>query len=117
MGSIFSQIPASAGRLAAFVMLAFFAIVSAPSAQDRGADSADPVVARVDGTAIRQSDVLAGLENLPPQYADLPRETLIKAVMEKIIDGTLAANRARAAGLHKDPAYLLARSRAESQLL
>jgi len=117
MGSIFSQIPASAGRLAALVVLALFGVVSASSAQDRGANAADPVVARVDGTAIRQSDVLAGLENLPPQYADLPRETLIKAVMEKLIDGTLAANRARAAGLHKDPAYLLARSRAELQLL
>ena len=60
---------------------------------------------------------MAALENLPPQYAQLPRETLIKAVMEKLIDGTLAANRARAAGLHKDPEFLIARSRAELQLL
>ena len=117
MGSVRSHIPAPAGRLAAAVVVAFFSVVAQPSAQNSAADAADPVIARVDGTAIRQSDVVAALENLPPQYADLPRETLIKAVMEKLIDGTLAANRARAAGLHKDPAFLLARSRAELQLL
>ncbi len=117
MGSVFSHIPAPAGRLVPLVVLAFFSVVAAPSAQNKGANSADPVVARVDGTAIRQSDVMAALDNLPSQYAELPRETLIKAVLEKLIDGTLAATRARAAGLHKDPAYLRARSRAELQLL
>ena len=117
MGSIFSKIPAPAGRLVPLVVLAFFSVVAAPSAQNKGANSADPVVVRVDGTAIRQSDVIAALENLPPQYAEVPRETLIKAVLEKLIDGTLAATRARAAGLHKDPSYLRARGRAELQLL
>ncbi len=114
MGSVFSRFPARAAWFAPFVVLAFFGFVGAPGAQNKGAD---PVVARVDGTAIRQSDVIAALENLPSQYADLPRETLIKAVTEKLIDGTLAANRARAAGLHKDPAFILARTRAELQLL
>jgi peptidyl-prolyl cis-trans isomerase C len=117
MGSVFSQILAPAGRIAPLVILAFFSVVAASLAQNKGAKGADPVVAQVDGTAIRQSDVLAALANLPPQYAQVPRETLIKAVMEKLIDGTLAANRARAAGLHKDPAYLVARTRAELQLL
>lgn len=117
MSFVYSQILAPAGRIAPLVILAFFSVVAAPSAQNKGAKGADPVVAQVDGTIIRQSDVVAALENLPPQYAQVPRETLVKAVTEKLIDGTLAANRARAAGLHKDPMYLVARARAELQLL
>ena len=117
MGLVYRQILAPAGRIAPLVLLAFFSVVAAPSAQNKGAKGADPVVAQVDGTVIRQSDVVAAIENLPPQYAQVPRETLVKAVTEKLIDGTLAANRARAAGLHKDPVYLVARDRAELQLL
>jgi peptidyl-prolyl cis-trans isomerase C len=117
MSFVYSQILAPVGRIAPLVILAFFSVVAAPSAQNKGAKGADPVVAQVDGTIIRQSDVVAALENLPPQYAQVPRETLVKAVTEKLIDGTLAANRARAAGLHKDPMYLVARARAELQLL
>ncbi len=90
------------------------------AAQDKGAKGAkdpDPVVARVDGTEIRNSDVAAAIDQLPPQYAQVPRETLFRAVTEKLIDGTLAANRARAVGLHKDEEFRLARTRAELQLL
>jgi peptidyl-prolyl cis-trans isomerase C len=117
MGLVYSQILAPAGRIAPLVLFAFFSVVAASPAQNKGAKGADPVVAQVDGTIIRQSDVVAALENLPPQYAQVPRETLVKAVTEKLIDGTLAANRARAAGLDKDPVYLTARARAELQLL
>jgi peptidyl-prolyl cis-trans isomerase C len=90
------------------------------AAQDKGAKGAkamDPVVARVDGTEIRNSDVAAAIDQLPPQYAQVPRETLFRAVTEKLIDGTLAANRARAVGLHKEEEFRLARTRAELQLL
>jgi len=117
MGSVLNQVLPSAGRITPIVILAFFSAVAAPSAQNKVVKGADPVVIQVDGTDIRQSDVLAALENLPPQYAQVPQETLIKAVVEKLIDSTLVANRARAAGLDKDPAYLVARSRAELQLL
>jgi peptidyl-prolyl cis-trans isomerase C len=74
-------------------------------------------LARVDGTEIRQSDVDSAIEQLPPQYAQVPRETLVRAMMEKLIDGTLAANRARAAGMHKQKEFQAARDRAELQLL
>lgn len=117
MSSVCSQFQAPMGRIAVLALFILFSAMAASSAQNKGAKATDPVVARVDGTEIRQSDVLAALDNLPPQYAQVPRETLIKAVTEKLIDGTLAANRARAAGLHKDPEYLAARARAELQLL
>lgn len=87
------------------------------AAQDAPGESQDPVVARVDGTPIHRSEVMAAIANLPPQYASIPRETLIKGVTEQLIDSTLAANRGRAAGLDKDPEFLSAMARAETQLL
>ncbi|MDH3240193.1 MAG: peptidylprolyl isomerase [Alphaproteobacteria bacterium] len=89
----------------------------APNEGAKSAKSADPVVARVDGTEIRQSDVEAAIEQLPSQYTQIPRDTLVRAMTEKLIDGTLAANKARAAGMDKGEAFRVARSRAELQLL
>ena len=117
MSEVLSRFRTRLDRFAPIFALAFFFAVDAPLAQDKPGKSDDPVVARVDGTAIRQSDVTAALDNLPPQYASIPRQTLIKAVTEKLIDGTLAANRARAMGLEKDPAFRRAMAQAEIQLL
>jgi peptidyl-prolyl cis-trans isomerase C len=128
MGSVYLKSRKSAGRVAA--LSAVVALVLAGGwpgaataqeiAQSKGAKSAktdDSVVARVDGTKITQSDVEAAMEQLPPQYAQIPRETLVRAMIEKLIDGTLAANRARAAGMHKSKEFRIARTRAELQLL
>lgn len=117
MRSVFSNFPAAAGCFILILLFALFGVVAPSSAQNKGAKAADPVLARVDGTAIRQSDVMAVIANLPAEYAQVPRDTLVKAVTEKLIDGTLAANQARAAGLHKDPEFLTALTRAELQLL
>ena len=53
MGLVFSQIATPARRFVLLVVLAFFSVVAAPLAQNKGAKTADPVVAQVDGTAIR----------------------------------------------------------------
>ncbi|HSR54699.1 MAG TPA: peptidylprolyl isomerase, partial [Alphaproteobacteria bacterium] len=50
-------------------------------------------------------------------YAQVPQETLVRAMVEKLIDGNLAANQARAAGMHKEQEFKTARDRAELQLL
>jgi peptidyl-prolyl cis-trans isomerase C len=128
MGSVYLKSRKSAGRAAALSAVVALALAGGWSgaataqelAQNKGAKSAkagDPVVARVDGTDITQSDVESAMEQLPPQYAQIPRETLIRAMIEKLIDGTLAANRARAAGVDKSKEFRLARARAELQLL
>jgi peptidyl-prolyl cis-trans isomerase C len=128
MGSVYLEFGKSAGRAVALSAVVAFALaggwsgvaMSQELAQNKGAKSAkagDPVVARVDGTDITQSDVESAMEQLPPQYAQIPRETLIRAMIEKLIDGTLAANRARAAGVDKSKEFRLARARAELQLL
>ncbi len=127
MGSVCLKFGISTGRAAVLALVAFAAIgaglepaAAQELAQNTGAKpakDADPVVARVDGTAIRQSDVETAIEQLPPQYTQIPRETLVRAMTEKLIDGTLAANRARAAGMHKENEFRVARNRAELQLL
>jgi len=128
MSSVYLKFAMSAGRAAAVLAVAALAATGAcvgsaaaqDLAQNKGAKSAkaaDPVLARVDGTEIRQSDVETAMEQLPPQYAQIPRETLVRAMMEKLIDGTLAANRARAAGMHKEKEFRVALNRAELQLL
>ena len=123
MSKLSSQFGGWPSRFAAIFALAFFCTLGASFAQEKSAagdksgKSIDPVIVKVDGSVIRQSDVTAALDNLPPQYASIPRQTLIKAVTEKLIDGTLAANRARAMGLQNDPALRHAMAQAEIQLL
>jgi len=69
---------------ARLVLIAFIATVAAPAfAQD------DPVVAKVNGTDIRQSDLAAAEEdigqNLPPMQADAKRDYLITYVTDMLI--------------------------------
>ena len=66
------------------VLIAFIASVAAPAfAQD------DPVVAKVNGTDIRQSDLAAAEEdigqNLPPMAPDAKRDYLITYVTDMLI--------------------------------
>lgn len=66
------------------VLIAFIATVAVPAfAQD------DPVVAKVNGTDIRQSDLAAAEEdigqNLPPMQADAKRDYLITYVTDMLI--------------------------------
>ena len=60
---------------------------------------ADPIVASVDGTKIRQSDVAALIETLPQQYRDIPMQMLFPALLERAIDGELLQREAEKTGL------------------
>ncbi|HKY87313.1 MAG TPA: peptidylprolyl isomerase, partial [Pseudorhodoplanes sp.] len=65
------------------ILIAFIALGAPAFAQD------DPVVAKVNGTDIRQSDLAAAEEdigqNLPPMQADAKRDYLITYVMDMLI--------------------------------
>jgi peptidyl-prolyl cis-trans isomerase C len=65
------------------VLIAFIAMGAPAFAQD------DPIVAKVDGTDIRQSDLAAAEEdigqNLPPMQADAKRDYLITYVTDMLI--------------------------------
>ena len=54
----------------------------------------DPVVAKVNGTEIRQSDVLSARENLPEQYRRLPMQVVFSHLLEQLVDTKLASQAA-----------------------
>lgn len=65
--------------------------------------AADPVVAVVDGTAIRRSEVLQVQQTLPQQFQQMPIEVLFPALIERMIDAKLIANAGRKENLETSP--------------
>jgi peptidyl-prolyl cis-trans isomerase C len=68
------------------------------------ASGGDKVLAKVDGSEIRQSDIDSAKGQLPAQYQGLPDNVLMPALMEQLIQRRAAVNAAEKAGLDKDPA-------------
>ena len=90
--------------LAALVMAGLFG--SSPAAPAKLASSApagDPVVARVEGTEIRQSDLETAWQGLPAQFHAMPKEQLMPAILDQLIDRRLAALAADKKGLAAKP--------------
>jgi peptidyl-prolyl cis-trans isomerase C len=87
-----------AGALALAVLAA--AAASAQSVSKPPAD--DPVVARVNDSEIRRSDVLITIESLPAQYRQLPLEALFGTVLTQMIDRRLIAQAAEKSKLGDD---------------
>lgn len=86
------------GRFARLLPLALAAAVLATGAAATAraqSSGEDEVVARVNGEEIRLSDVDAAMADLPPQYANMPREALMKGIVEQLIDRELAVQQAR----------------------
>ncbi|EKE68065.1 peptidylprolyl isomerase [Oceanibaculum indicum] len=77
--------------------------VPALAQQPAAAGEADPIVASVDGTKIRQSDIAALVATLPQQYRDIPLQMLFPALLERAIDGELLQREAKAAGMAENP--------------
>ena len=59
-------------------------------------DAKDPVIARIDGTEVTQSDLNLAIDNLDPQLAQLPDEQKKLAALSTVIDAKLIAGKARA---------------------
>ncbi|MFN3460619.1 MAG: peptidylprolyl isomerase [Oceanibaculum sp.] len=71
--------------------------VPAFAQQPAAGSDPDPIVASVDGTNIRQSDIAALIATLPPQYREIPMQMLFPALLERAIDGELLPRVATAA--------------------
>ena len=84
-------------------------------AQDEPAD--DPVVATVNGDEIRRSQVMAEIENLPPQYQQVPPEVLIPAIAEQMAAGVLIRTAAYEAGLDQSDEVQQRLRQAEERIL
>lgn len=91
------------------------ALAQNEAASDPGA--ADPVVARVNGEAIKRSDVLATLEQLPPQVRQLPFQVIYPAVIDQLINGKLVAQAGYAENLDEDPEVQARLERAEERIV
>jgi len=63
----------------------------------------DTVVARVDGTELRLSDVEAAQQNLPPQAKKLPLEQIYPVLLDRLVDGMLITEAGRKEHLDRDP--------------
>ena len=75
-----------------------------PAAAPQPADTAaDPVIAIVDGTAIRRSEMLAMQRQLPAQYQQMPIEMIFPVLLERMIDSKLIAVAGRQGGLQNEP--------------
>lgn len=78
--------------------LALLAAVPA-AAQDPAGLSDDRVVAVVNGSEIRMSDVLEGIQELPPQYRQMPPQVLFDGVLQQVINRHLMSEQGYEAGL------------------
>src|SRR6516165_1824309 len=63
----------------------------------------NPVVARVDGTELRLSDVEAAQKSLPPQAQKLPLEQIYPMLLDRLVDGMLITEAGRKEHLDRDP--------------
>lgn len=68
-----------------------------------GAAAPDPVVARVDGQPIYQSEVAAAAAELPPQLRQAPLAALVPLLINQLIDEKALAIAAQKAGLGNEP--------------
>ncbi len=64
---------------------------------------ADPVVARVNGTNIRQSDLRAAAQAMPDNARGVPPQMLYPMLLEQAVDGQVLLLAAKKAGLEHDP--------------
>ncbi len=77
----------------------------------------DPVVARVDGTEIRRSDLVAAQQALAEQYRRVPLKTIFQPLLRQLINTMLLVRAARAQGLHDDPGVRREMAAMEGRLL
>jgi peptidyl-prolyl cis-trans isomerase C len=108
------RVPGAAvfGAVVAVALIAFPVVLHA---QQSGAED-DPVVARVDGEAVHQSEVLEMARGLPPQYqAQLMQ--IYPLLVQRLVDFKLAGKAGRAAGLAGDEEVKARVVQAEEQVI
>ncbi len=88
-------------KLAAVALIAIAAAHGAASAQD----ATDPVVAKVGGVEVRQSEIDLATAGLDPQLANLPPEQKKVAALSAIIDVKVLAAGATKEGLENDELF------------
>jgi peptidyl-prolyl cis-trans isomerase C len=93
---------------AAGLALAAGSAATAPAQQAQPAiqavdAAADPILAIVDGAAIRRSDLQTLQRALPAQFQQMPLEMLFPLLIDRMIDAKLLAIAGRKDNIHNDP--------------
>ncbi len=81
-------------------------LASIVAPKDDGADVSgknNPVVARVDGVAIKRQDVIDLMNSMPPQMRQIPQGQLYAIALEQAIGNVLADNHVKSSSLENDP--------------
>ena len=103
--------------LAAALVAAQPAGAQQPTPAAPQASPADPVVARVDGDAIRLSDLAAAARELPEELRGAPPQMLYPLLLDQLIAGRAVTAAARRAGLDREEEVRARIRRAEEQEL
>jgi peptidyl-prolyl cis-trans isomerase C len=69
----------------------------APNASD------DPVVAKINGSEIHKSDLVAAQQQLPQQYQQVPLEAIYPQLLDQVVNNRLLIDAAKDAKLDNDP--------------
>ncbi len=93
---------ASTGAMVVGTMVVAFTLLAGAAGGQTGQTADDPIIARVDGGVIHQSELLAALETLPEQYRQMPVPVLFPQLLDQLISRRLLANAARAENIHED---------------
>jgi peptidyl-prolyl cis-trans isomerase C len=89
----------------------------APAAEAAPAANDDPVVARVNGTVLYRSDVLALRATLPQQVQQQSMDQLYPRLLEQLVALTLVSQTARKAKLNDEPRVKKMTTLADEQIL
>lgn len=85
------------------LLLAATALAAVSLAAPAGAQPEDPVVAVVNGTQIKRSDLEAAHRQLPEQYRQMPLEMLYEPLLDRVIDSQLLLAEAEKQKLAEQP--------------
>ena len=88
-----------------------------PAHAQQTAPAEDPVVAIVDGTEVRRSEVEAVARALPEQYRQVPLPQIYGMLLDRVIDFRLLANAAEEQDLAQDPDVQTALAQARAGVL
>jgi peptidyl-prolyl cis-trans isomerase C len=77
----------------------------------------DPVVAIVDGTEFRLSDLQESYQQLPEQFRQMPIDAIYEPLLDRLIDGELLLQAAEAADIAADPEVEAAIENARADVL
>lgn len=106
-----------AANLVAAGLLASPAAAQAPAPATSAPSAADPVIARINTTEIRASDLAEAAQSLPAEMRGMPPAMLYPMLLDQLVDRAAIIDLARRRGLDREPTVARQMARAQDQAL